>query len=154
MGLVVRHLDYQRDADIIITWLPDLYGANFPDFSARPEFLARRRQSLREAVRHPAQTVLVAEDGLGPVGFIWLTLEVDSGGHRQGEVAAVYVAPRARRRGAGRLLMAEAEVTLRLWGCDRLHLMVTATNTAAVRMYEDMGFVVTRYQMEKQIRDR
>lgn len=154
MAVQVRRFDYVRDGDILISFMPDLYESNFPQFTADPEFLARRRQALREAARDPAQLVLVLEDPHGPAGFVWLGLELDWNGRRRGELAAIYVAPRARGRGLGRLLMQEAEQVFRSWGCRSVHLMVTAANAGAVRLYREMGFQVSRYQMEKGLGSR
>lgn len=152
MAVRVRRLDFARDADRLIAFMPDLYETNFPGFLATREFLARRRQALREAARDPAQRVLVAEEGTRAVGFIWLVLEIDGAGRRRGEVAALYVDPRLRGQGVGRQLMEEGEDVLRDWGCESAHLMVTVANQAAVQLYRELGYEVVRYQMEKPLR--
>lgn len=149
MAARVRRMDFARDAGRLLSFLPDLYESNFPGFVATQEFLARRRQALREAVRDPAQTVLVLEEGSQLVGFVWLVLEVDLAGRRRGEVAAVYVEPRWRGQGLGRRLMEEAEAVFRAWGCESVFLMVTASNEVAVNLYRSLGYAVSRYQMEK-----
>jgi ribosomal protein S18 acetylase RimI-like enzyme len=148
----VRHLDYPADVAAILSFLPDLYESNFPGFVADAQFLARKRAQLREAVRDPGQVVLVAEDGAGVCGFIWLLVEEEQGGRRRGEVAAIYVAPRCRGQGLGRRLMTEAELLLKTHGCYRVDLMVTATNEQAVHLYQSLGYEITRYQMEKRLR--
>lgn len=148
----VRHLDYPDDVKEILAFLPELYETNFPGFSADADFLARKRAQLREAARDPGQCILVYEDGLGLGGFIWLAVEVEYTGRRRGEVTALHVAQRCRRQGVGRLLMAEGEAVLRGYGCDTVHLMVTAANQAAVKLYTELGYEVTRFQMEKPIK--
>lgn len=153
MPIRIRRFDFACDADDLIAFMPDLYETNFPGFRTTPEFLHRRRQALREASRDPGQAVLVADEGGRAVGFIWLVLELDAGGRRRGEVAALYVHPDYRGQGVGRLLMAEGEATLRAWGCHSAYVMVTAANRAAVRLYESLGYQVTRYQMERRLRD-
>jgi len=147
----IRHLDSQADIQEILTFMPELYETNFPGFSADAEFIARKRTQLRAAARDPAQCILVYEDELGVGGFIWLAVELEYSGRRRGEVLAIHVAKRCRGRGIGRMLMQEGEAVLRSHGCESVHLMVTASNTAAVRLYESLGYGVTRYQMEKQI---
>lgn len=145
----VRHLDFPGDLPAILNFLPELYESNFPGFVADSDFVARKRAQLREAARDPGQAVLVGVDDAGICGFIWLVVEVEYSGRRRGEVAAIHVATRARRQGMGRLLMAEGEDLLRSYGCDSVHLMVTASNQGAVRLYSDLGYEVSRHQMEK-----
>lgn len=132
--------------------MPELYESNFPGFMADAEFLARKRAQMREASRDPGQAILVAEDGAGVCGFIWLVIEVEYSGDRRGEVAALHVAGRARGQGVGRNLMEEGLSLLRTYGCDTVHLMVTASNETAVNLYESLGFAVTRYQMERPLK--
>jgi len=148
----IRHLDYPDDSPQILSFLPDLYETNFPNFVVDTEFVVRKRNQLREAVRDPGQAVLVAEDSLGVCGFIWLVIEVDYSGRRRGEVNAIYVASRVRGQGVGRQLMQEGEELLRSYGCQSIMLMVTANNTVAHGLYESLGYDITRYQMEKTIR--
>jgi len=132
--------------------MPDLYESNFPGFVADTEFLARKRGQLREASRDPGQAVLIAVEGGKVCGFIWLIIEVEYSGRRRGEVAAVHVAREHRGKGMGRSLMEEGEDLLRTYGCETVHLMVTAANDPAVGLYRDLGYGVTRYQMEKNLR--
>ena len=60
-------------------------------------------------------------------------------GHR-GWVNYLAVAPHARRAGVGRSLMAEAEQVLEALGCPKVNLQIRATNLAAVRFYEALGY--------------
>lgn len=131
--------------------MPELYESNFPGFVADAAFLARKKAQLREVFHDPGQMVLVAVDSQGLCGFIWLVVEVDWSGRRRGEISAVFVAPRARRSGVGLNLMEEGEHLLRTNGCSSSHLMVTAQNESAVRLYSKRNFRVTRYQMEKDL---
>lgn len=57
-------------------------------------------------------------------------------------VWGVYVAPEARRGGTGRALMERVLAHAFAWpGLDRVTLSVNATNDAARRLYEGVGFV-------------
>lgn len=132
--------------------MPDLYESNFPGFMADADFLNRKRAQLREASRDPGQSVLVSVDEQGISGFIWLVVEVEYSGRRRGEVAAIHVDRRCRGAGVGRALMEEGLTLLRTYGCEIVHLMVTSTNEAAVSLYENLGFEVTRFQMEKPLK--
>lgn len=148
----IRRFDYQRDVSAVLTLMPELYESNFADFTVDAEFISRKRFQLREALRDPAQAVLVAEDERGLLGFIWVTIDQEYSGARRGEVAAVCVAPGRRAAGVGRALMQQGEAALRLMGASMIHLMVTATNAPAVSLYQSLGYDITRYQMEKPLR--
>lgn len=147
----IRLMDYPADAAHILMFLPELYESNFRGFTADAEFIGRKRAQLKEAYRDPGQAVLVAVDEAGICGFIWLTLEIEYAGRRRGEVSALHVAVRARGRGVGKELMADAEAYFRRYGCTYVHLMVTASNEVAVGLYQSLGYGVTRLQMEKEL---
>jgi ribosomal protein S18 acetylase RimI-like enzyme len=148
----IRHLDFPSDVPAILSYMPELYESNFPGFEADADFIGRKRAQLREASRDPGQAVFVAVDEQGICGFIWLVIEVEYSGRRRGEVAAIHVDRRCRGQGVGEALMQEGMEVLRGYGCEAVHLMVTAANAAAVRLYDRLGFEVTRYQMEKPLR--
>lgn len=148
----IRYLDFPGDVPAILSFIPELYGTNFPGFVASAEFLARKRAQLKESTRDPGQMVLVAEDEAGVCGFIWLVIEVEHTGRRRGEVSAIYVASRCRGQGVGRRLMAEGEAYLLSYGCDSVHLMVTVSNERASGLYKSLGYEVTRHHMEKPLR--
>lgn len=148
----IRHLDYPADVPQILSFLPELYESNFPGFVVDSDFVARKRAQLREASRDPGQSVLVAEDEHGVCGFAWLVIEIEYSGRRRGEVSAIHVASRVRGQGVGRLLMEEAEALAKTYGCEVMHLMVTTSNEVAVGLYNNLGYKVTRYQMEKLIK--
>jgi len=150
--LHIRHFDFASDVPAILSFMPDLYESNFPGFSADSDFIGRKRAQLREASRDPGQSVLVSVDEKGVGGFIWLVIEVEYSGRRRGEIAAIFVDRRCRGAGVGKALMEEGMAVLRTYGCETVHLMVTSTNEAAVKLYDTMGFEVTRYQMEKPLK--
>jgi ribosomal protein S18 acetylase RimI-like enzyme len=59
-------------------------------------------------------------------------------GHR-GWINYLAVDPEFRKRGFGRLLMAEAELRLLREGCPKVNLQVRATNPEAVAFYRRLG---------------
>ncbi len=72
-------------------------------------------------------------------------------GHR-GWVHYAAVAPRSRRRGVGRALMARVEEGLRRIGCTKLNLQVRGSNRDAVLFYERLGYSVEdRVSMGKRL---
>lgn len=57
-----------------------------------------------------------------------------------GAIQNVGIAPAHRGRGLGTILLARAAAGFRTAGIERMHLEVTTHNTAAIRLYERLGF--------------
>jgi len=60
-------------------------------------------------------------------------------GHR-GWLNYLAVAPRFRRQGLGRKLVAESEARLRQMGCPKINIQIRAGNTAVIEFYNRIGF--------------
>jgi len=60
-------------------------------------------------------------------------------GHR-GWLNYLAVAPRFRRQGLGRKLVAESEARLRQMGCPKINLQIRTGNTAVIEFYRRIGF--------------
>jgi ribosomal-protein-alanine N-acetyltransferase len=101
--------------------------------------IAYSRSELRGFLARAGSVALVAEDGGTLAGFAI--------GHRRGakgHIVTVDIAPGFRRRGAGRILLAELLRRLEEEGARAIRLEVDARNTGAIRFYEQMGFRATR----------
>jgi ribosomal protein S18 acetylase RimI-like enzyme len=61
------------------------------------------------------------------------------GGHR-GWLNYLAVAPRFRRQGIGRVLVAEAEARLRQMGCPKINIQIRTSNTEVIEFYRRIGF--------------
>jgi ribosomal protein S18 acetylase RimI-like enzyme len=86
--------------------------------------------------------VLGAFAGEELVGVIAVGRETLHNTRHKGFIRAMYVAPAQRGRGIAKRLMTEALATLQsLDGVRQVTLAVTASNTAAIALYESMGFV-------------
>jgi ribosomal protein S18 acetylase RimI-like enzyme len=84
-------------------------------------------------------------------GHIWLGVRGADGG-RYGWVWDIYVDPQHRGRGYGAEAMRLAEDEARaVFGITELRLNVFATNQAAVRLYDRLGYVVTSQVMRKAV---
>jgi ribosomal protein S18 acetylase RimI-like enzyme len=119
-----------------------------PLFDAYRQFYGQQsdlivaRQFLNDRLTRNESVVLVAEDlDRAAIGFVQLYPSFSS------ILAApmyllsdLFVAPEARRRGVGRLLMKAATETARVAGVVRLELATAVTNTAAQRLYEKLGW--------------
>jgi ribosomal-protein-alanine N-acetyltransferase len=90
------------------------------------------------------QTVLAEETSGRAVGFVMLaaqTLERFAG-VIGGEILALAVVADRRRRGIGRMLLAEIERRARAQRMRELRLSTAATNLVARRLYASLGFAV------------
>jgi ribosomal protein S18 acetylase RimI-like enzyme len=109
------------------------------------------RRLLAFCEQRPQTVVLIAESESVPVGFLILIVDIpdDVTQMPQAFVAYMAVEPIARRRGAGRLLLSEAEREARKLGLPHLSLMVTAGNAPARALYDAVGFVEERAILTK-----
>ncbi|WP_199748167.1 mycothiol synthase [Actinomadura sp. WAC 06369] len=137
-GVALRAFRPGEDED---AWL----RVNARAFADHPEQGAWTIEDVRdreaEAWFDPAGFFLAERDGR-LVGFHWT--KVHPGGI--GEVYVVGVDPDAQGLGLGRTLTLAGLHHLRGLGLDQLMLYVDESNTAAVRLYESLGF--TRYAVD------
>jgi GrpB-like predicted nucleotidyltransferase (UPF0157 family)/L-amino acid N-acyltransferase YncA len=104
------------------------------------QYALRWAEWLAEPEDGPRGFTYVAEDPPGSVlGFANSGAERNLGRPDLGEVRAIYVAERARGRGAGQLLMVASGRRLRRLGFRSLMIWVLEANTAARRFYEALG---------------
>lgn len=86
--------------------------------------------------------VLGAFDDNELVGVCGLGREPSLKRRHMGFIRGMYVVPPFRRRGVGRRLLRVALDRAVAWSdVEQLTLVVTATNTAAVALYEEFGFI-------------
>lgn len=94
------------------------------------------------------EAFLVAEIGGKLVGYIMCKSEYGFsnfkklGFVKKGHVVSVAVLNEYRRKGIGRGLVEEAINGVKSKKCDELYLEVRCSNTDAVRLYENMGFII------------
>lgn len=117
----------------------DAFGATYGEESSYPE--PRWRDWAAGRWRGGTATVFLARDEGHPVGTATVA-EYDAE-PSIGHVYAMWVAPDARRAGAGRELLDAAAGWARDRGCVRLVLSVTESNGTARAFYEALGFVET-----------
>lgn len=82
------------------------------------------------------RVLVVDENGAGVAYAFWQVYG------RTAHVVHVVVDPRARGRGAGRVLMREVRARVRAEGCARWYLNVKQDNPAAIRLYERSGLAI------------
>lgn len=71
---------------------------------------------------------------------------------KKGHVVSVAVLPEYRQRGIGRILVEEAIKGILEKQCVEMYLEVRCSNTAAVKLYQGLGFVI-RQQLKSYYRD-
>ena len=118
---------------------PDAFVRTYAEESPRPD--AAWAAQLERSVRSDATLTAIAERGDEPVGLVHAQLDADGPGTAR--LYAMWVAPPARRSGAGRALVDAIAAWARSRGAARLVLDVTEGNTAAERLYESAGLRFT-----------
>jgi ribosomal protein S18 acetylase RimI-like enzyme len=114
-------------------------------------FLRDYEAQIRRATRHPGEKMYVLEDSTGVCGFIWLALITTMVDPFVGYIKNIYVAPRLRGRGKGRLLLEAADDWFKRHGCSKATLDASVCNGRAVEIYRSAGYEPTRYRMEKDL---
>ncbi len=94
-----------------------------------------KQHFLYEIEQNPFAFMFVAREGDHILGYIdfWITFET-------GQVNNVAVHPQLRKKGIGRLLIADAMNRMHRGGCQRVTLEVRVSNASAIRLYESFGF--------------
>ena len=139
-GLSIRAFEVGRDEN---GWL----RANSRAFAEHPEQGRITLEDLRQREAEPwfdAAGFLLAvrdEDPEDVQGFHWTKIHpADGDSPALGEVYAVGVCPEQQGRGLGRALTAAGINYLAERGLDEVMLYVDGDNTAAVALYEKLGF--------------
>lgn len=96
------------------------------------------------------ETFLVAEENGRIVGYVMCRIEAGLLGFsfrgigKKGHVVSVAVLPSHQRKGIGHALMVKVMENMWLYNAKHCFLEVRVTNKAAVNLYKNMGFKVTR----------
>lgn len=94
---------------------------------------------LEGGLARPAGVAVVLDDEAGEDGTL-LASAMGWAAGGEAELERIVVAPRARRRGLGRTLLAAFARACATRGAERLFLEVRADNLAAIGLYEALGF--------------
>jgi ribosomal protein S18 acetylase RimI-like enzyme len=141
-----------------VAWLIDLGRRTLGDSLTRADAADAARVAegfdrLIEFALEREHVLLVAEDGLEPLGFVLFLTDMpdEVTGLAQAFVVYVAVEPHAQRRGIGRRLFLAAEDAARERGLPYLAFMVTEDNLAAREMYAQLGYATERRQLCKRL---
>ncbi|MDK1326926.1 mycothiol synthase [Arthrobacter sp. zg-Y1143] len=138
-GVTLRSFEPGRDE---LPWLE----ANAAAFSHHPEqgsmSLADLQARMAEDWFDPSGFLLAVDQDGKILGFHWTKVHPGAGGHPPiGEVYVVGVSPDAQGKGLGKALTIAGIRHLHAAGLDAVMLYVDADNTAAVALYQRLGFV-------------
>lgn len=147
----LREFRWRTDRDVVMGFQKEIYETNFPGFTMTTVFLRDYEQQIRQALRHPSEHVMVLEDEQGVCGFLWVCLINTMVEPMVGYIKNVYVVPRLRGQGYGRMLLEAAEKWFRQQGCRKTSLDASVCNPRAVSVYEAAGYRPVRHRMEKTI---
>jgi RimJ/RimL family protein N-acetyltransferase len=108
---------------------------------------SEERRYLRAVRRHTHAAVFVAETAEGIVGRISLARDAHPASEHVADLGLM-VAVEHRRQGVGRALMEAAEAWAREVGVRKLELHVFPHNTAAIALYEGLGYEREGYRRD------
>lgn len=104
------------------------------------------------------EAFIVALEGSTYTGYIMCKTEYGFSSFRRlgfvkkGHLVSVAVLPRYRKRGIGRILVEESLKGIQSKQCVEMYLEVRCSNNGAVRLYEQLGFVI-KQQLNSYYRD-
>jgi diamine N-acetyltransferase len=133
----------------------ELHRAAMPDRYRDPP-LGEIEDWMRRLLDDPDVVLLIAEEDGGALGFAVVRREASAGNtfalpRLRALVEGIGVAATARRRGAGRALMAGAEELARSWGAASVVLDVQSFNTGAESFYRSLGYATVTRRMSKRL---
>lgn len=149
----IRLFNPKLDIDTLLYWQEDLFTSNFKGFVMNPFFLKEQRRRLNEAAMLPNEHgiyVLEINEGLLG-GFIWCRIYDTNEYGKFGSVEEIYLIPELRGKGFGKVLMEKGEQYFISQGAKSIKLLVTITNESAVNLYKNLGYQVTRWEMQKEL---
>ena len=129
VDVVCRRVGLNRTNDLLA-----LEEASFPT-----DRITRR--NLRRLLQSPSAYCVGAYLDGELVGSLVVLFRSNSASAR---VYSIAVAGQVRGMGIGRRMMAKAEREAKARGCTRMRLEVRMDNTAAIRLYESLGFADTQ----------
>lgn len=131
------------DESFVLRLTDELGAFPVPRWRTPAEIAAADHIILLDALHepHPEQSLLVAEEGGAAQGYVFTSPRDDYFTHeRHAHIEVLAVAPAARRRGAGRLLIEAAEAWAKDRGYRRITLNVFERNGRGRGFYERLGY--------------
>jgi len=136
----------------------EFHRTNRPDVFAKPP-LADLEALFEKFIQSPLVTTLIAKHESVPVGFLRyriyeapkISFLVDVG-RNHAVIEDLVVSGDQRRKGIGKILIAEAENRLRTRGIHHIQLSVFSFNSGAQALYEALGYRPLYSQFSKALK--
>jgi len=93
------------------------------------------QRGLRQKLERDADLFLVAQENNRIVGVVMGCWD-----GRRGWINRLAVAPDQQGKGLGSLLVTEVEKRLKAKGCEKVNLLIEATNSGVQEFYETLGY--------------
>lgn len=152
-GVTGRPMSAQEFAEwastVVETYAQDWMERGVPEEQARRKSEADQAKLLPDGLATEGTHFHVLVRGGDTVGHVWVARHETPQGEAIGYVFDVEVRGEHRGHGYGRALMHRAEDITLDSGLRRLGLHVFASNTAALRLYESLGYEPTQYNLAK-----
>lgn len=124
---------------------------SFPEIELPDAYYQARLEGVEKYLQDGSAVIFLAVSEAGTCGWIWCH-EIDRMGEKRLHIANIAVNPQFRKQGIGSALYSAAENYARETGYQAIDLLVTASNSGAVKLYRDLGFSDERIQMSKKLR--
>ena len=120
-----------------------------PAFGSRPEDEPDMLETVARLTASDERCFFGAFQEMQLVGIVRLSRYSEPNEKHRAYLAGLYVLPSFRRRGYGRALVGEAlNRATNMPGIRRLNLTVVTQQTAAIRLYESLGFRIYGTEQE------
>jgi ribosomal protein S18 acetylase RimI-like enzyme len=105
-------------------------------------------QSFPQGLDSQGQQLLCIEHGSALVGYLWHSINLSD---NSSYIYDFYIFPHERNKGFGKLAIEALELMLAASGVQQIKLRVAFHNQRALKLYEEVGFAVTGYNMSKSL---
>lgn len=130
----------------LFSMIKNSYILSFPKMNIDDRYVMQQLQNLKDHLEKKDAIVFIAECDGQIAGFIWCH-EIIRIQEKRLHISHFCVLEQYRNKGVGTLLMKEAKEYARVNKYSGIDLIVTATNSNAVRFYEQNEFSIERYLM-------
>lgn len=144
----MNQADFPRWQLAISQLLFDSMKINFPGYKIDDGYCAAKCAEMDTYLRENKAVIYLAVSDGTLLGWIWLH-EIRRVGKKRLHIAEIAVASSARRNGIGTRLLQVAESYAKSHGYAEMDLLVTESNSDAVRFYEKANYVSERRLMKK-----